>query len=289
MKAVILAGGLGTRLFPITKGINKHLLPIYDKPLIYYSLANVMLAKIKEILIISTPEQIEKFKYLLGDGKKLGVKIYYKIQEKPQGIVQGIELSKNFVGRSHFLLSLGDNILFSEGLQHLFSKISASLNSSKKSVLLSYKVNNPEDYGVIKFNKLKPRIIIEKPKKHVSNTVVIGLYFYNNNIFKYINSIKKSKRGEKEITDLNNILLKNNKTSVIPLGRGVTWFDAGSFQLMNEASNFIKSIQNRLGSKIACIEEIAFNNKWISKNDLNTLIKQYPGSSYKKYLISLLK
>jgi glucose-1-phosphate thymidylyltransferase len=289
MKAVILAGGLGTRLFPITKGINKHLLPIYDKPLIYYSLANVMLAKIKEILIISTPEQIEKFKYLLGDGKKLGVKIYYKIQEKPQGIVQGIELSKNFVGRSHFLLSLGDNILFSEGLQHLFSKISASLNSSKKSVLLSYKVNNPEDYGVIKFNKLKPKIIIEKPKKYVSNTVVIGLYFYNNNIFEYINSIKKSKRGEKEITDLNNILLKNNKTSVIPLGRGVAWFDAGNFQLMNEASNFIRSVQDRLGSKIACLEEIAFNNKWISKNNLNTLIKHYPASSYSKYLISLLK
>ena len=284
-KGIILAGGNGTRLFPLTKTISKQLLPIFDRPMIYYSLSILMLARIREVNIITSKEFISNYKKLLGNGNLLGMKFNYIIQDKPRGIAEALILSKKNLGNSNFCLILGDNIFYGNNLSELLIKA----KKSNKSCIFTYRVSNPEDYGVIK--KVKKRIvdIIEKPKNFIGNQAVTGLYFYKNYSIKYAEKLKPSKRGELEITDLNKILIKKNKLIEVQLKRGNAWMDAGSFQSYLDASNMISVIQKRQDINIGCIEEIALNNKWITKKNLLNMIKRYPENSYKKYIRSVLK
>ena len=287
MKGIILAGGSGTRLRPITLTINKQLLPIFDKPMIYYPLSVLMMAKIKDILIITNPADINLFKKLLGNGKKLGINLKYAIQKKPKGIAEAFRIGRDFIGKSNVSLILGDNIFYGQGFGEILEKAS---NLKKGGLIFAYPVLNPKDFGVINFNKdLKVLSIEEKPKKPKSNYAVTGLYFYDNNVVKYISRIKPSNRNEYEITSINNIYLKNKNLSVFPLGRGMTWFDCGSQESLIEASNYVYSIEKRQGLKIACIEEIALRNKWISKSLFKSHITNNKSSDYGKYLAKITK
>jgi len=284
-KGIILAGGNGTRLYPLTKTISKQLLPIFDKPMIYYSLSILMLAKIREVNIITSKEFVVMYKQLLGSGSSLGMKFNYIIQEKPKGIAEALILSKKNLGKSNFCLILGDNIFYGNKLTELLIKA----KKSSKSCIFTYRVSNPQDYGVIKKVKNKIIDIIEKPKNFIGNQAVTGLYFYKNYSIKYAEKLKPSKRGELEITDLNKILIKNKKLNEIQLNRGNAWMDAGSFQSYLDASNMISVIQKRQDINIGCIEEIALNNKWITRNDLINIINKYPENSYKTYIKDILK
>lgn len=282
-KGIILSGGNGTRLFPSTISISKQILPIYDKPMIYYSLSILMLADIREILIIVKKSDYAAFKNLLGDGKLLGISIKYKIQKKPNGIAQALLLAKKFLNGAPSALILGDNLFYGGNLENILQNISNIQNEG--ATIFAYQVNNPSDYGVITFNKNgNPFKIVEKPKKFLSNFAITGLYFYDKFAPFYAKKLKYSKRGELEITDLNNIYLKKKKLNVQKLGRGYAWMDTGNHENLLDASLFIHNIEKRQGLKISCIEEISYKKGWISKKELKQSIYKLSSSSYGKYL-----
>lgn len=286
-KAIILAGGSGTRLKPITSIINKHLLNIYDKPLIYYPISTVLLAGIREILLIANKDQIIFFKSLLGDGKLFGMKIEYAIQENPNGLPEAFTIGEKFVGKDPICLNLGDHILFGQGLPDL---LESKFNNFKTNTIFSLESLNTRDYGVIEFDKRgKPKKIIEKPKKTLSKNIITGIYAFSNEVLELSKKLKKSSRGELEMSDLNNYFLKNNKLEVTHLGRGIAWFDAGSSDRILEASNFIQLIQKNQGNLVGCLEEIALNKKFISLKTYMKSIDLHKNSQYGDYLKSIIK
>jgi len=290
MKGIILAGGLGTRLYPATRVVSKQLLTIYDKPMIFYPISTLMLAGIKEILIISTPSDIPNFKKLLGTGEELGLKFSYRIQEKPEGLAQAFIIGKEFIDDQDVCLILGDNIFYGNGLTELLLEAKNNTFKNKEATIFGYYVDEPKRYGVVEFDKnQKVLSIIEKPNKPKSNYAVVGLYFYPNNVVKNVLKVKKSDRGEYEITSLNQLYMNNDKLKVEIMHRGFTWFDTGTHQSMLEASNFIASIENRQGLKVSCLEEIAFKKGFIDQLMLKKLIKYYKNSPYSSYLKKLFK
>ena len=286
-KGIILAGGMGTRMSPLTKSVNKQLLPLYDKPLIFYPLSIFMLAGIKDILIIVNKGQLGQFKKILPEINNLGIRIQYREQSKPRGLPDAFIIGEKFISNSNVALILGDNFFYGQNLT-IKLKESVKLNIGAKVFL--HPVKNPSSYGVASINKNnKITKIIEKPKKPLSNYAVTGLYFFDRNVVELSKKLKPSKRKEIEITDLLNIYLKKNKLKAEFIGRGGTWLDAGSISDYYKASNYIGTIENRQGLKIACLEEIAFNNKWITKKDLVNSIKFYGKCEYSQYLLDLLK
>lgn len=288
MKGIILSGGLGTRLYPSTTAISKQLIPVYDKPMIYYPLSVLMLAGIREILIITTVKDLKSYKILLGNGSQIGIKISYKTQKKPKGLVDAFKIGKKFIGKSDVCLILGDNIFYGDGL---ISYLDHSINIVKQksnAVIFTYPVSNPNNYGILETKNNKIISIVEKPKKTKSKKAVVGIYFYPNSLLKYVKSIKPSMRGELEITDLNNICLRNKKLEVQEMGRGFSWHDAGSPDNLHEASQLMQIIEKRIGYKIGCIEEIAFRNNWINKMHLKKILKKYINSEYGSYLKRLI-
>lgn len=286
MKGIILAGGKATRLYPITKCVSKQMLPVYDKPMIYYPLSILMLAGIRDILIISNPFDLCRFENLLGDGHNLGIKISYEKQNSPRGIADAFLVGEKFIGKENVCLILGDNIFYGDGLTNLLIK-AASLD--KGAVIFGYYVNNPQAYGVIEFDgKCKPRIIVEKPKKIVSNWAVTGLYFYDNSVIEIAKKNKPSLRGELEITDINNVYLKRKQLHVELFGRGYAWLDTGTYDSLIDASVFIKTIEERQGLKIGCIEEIAYRKKYINRVMMKKLALEIK-TSYGEYLLRVLK
>ena len=285
-KGIILAGGHGTRMSPLTKAVNKQLLPIYDKPLIFYPLSILMLAKIKDVLIIVNKGQLEQYKKIIPNGKNLGINIAYKEQVTPKGLPDAFILGEEFIGKSSVALILGDNFFYGQSLSSTLLN-SAKLNKGAK--ILLHKVINPELFGVAKIdNKNKILEIKEKPKKNISNYVITGLYFFDNNVIKYSKKLKPSKRGEIEITDLLNQYRKENNLSAEILGRGGAWLDTGSMDDYYKTSMFVSAVENRQGVKIACLEEIALQNKWINKEKIKRAIKFYGNCDYSKYLSKLI-
>jgi len=285
-KGIILAGGKGTRMSPLTKAVNKQLLPIYDKPLIFYPLSILMLAKIKEILIIVNKGQLDQYKKIIPNGNNLGIKITYKEQPSPKGLPDAFILGEKFIGKSNVALILGDNFFYGQNLSANLIN-SAKLTSGAK--VLLHKVAKPELFGVAKINKKNKIISIkEKPKKFLSDLAITGLYFFDNNVIKYSKKLKPSKSGEIEIVDLLNKYKKNNNLYANFLGRGGAWLDTGSMDDYYKTSAFVSAVENRQGLKIACLEEIAFNNKWINKNHIKKSIKFYGNCDYSKYLKKLI-
>ena len=269
MKGIILAGGNATRLYPVTKGVCKQMLPVYDKPLIYYPLSILMLAGIRKILIISTPKDLPRFKDLLGNGKNLGLEFSYAIQDKPRGIAEAFIIGERFIGQDEVSLILGDNIFYGHNMVSLLQQAKQELEIDKGGVVFSYYVKDPQRYGVVEFDKdSKVLSLKEKPKEPKSNWVVTGLYFYDNQVVDIAKKIKPSKRGELEITDINNIYLKNSQLKVKLLGRGYAWLDTGTHDSLLEAALFVKAIEDRQGLKIGCIEEIAYRMGYIKAKDL---------------------
>ncbi len=288
MKGIILAGGSGSRLYPITKGTSKQLLSIYDKPMIYYPLSVLMISGIKEILIISNPENLPNFKKLFNDGSDLGLSISYKEQKTPNGIAQAFVIGKDFIGNDDVCLVLGDNIFYGKGFTGLLNSAKTNLKN-KKATIFGYYVNNPSHFGIASFDTKKNLIKIEeKPSSPKSKTAVVGLYFYPNNIVKISNKIKPSKRGEFEISSVNQHYLDNKELKIEILGRGFTWLDTGTHDSLLEASNFIKTVEKHSGYKVACLEEIAFKMKFIDLKKLIELTKPFGNSSYGKYLKSII-
>ena len=286
-KGIILAGGTGSRMSPLTKAVNKQLLPIYDKPLIFYPLSVLMLSGIKDILIIVNKGQLNQFKKILPNGNNLGIKISYAEQEYPKGLPDAFIIGKNFIGKNNVALILGDNFFYGESLTKKLKKC-VKLNIGAQVIL--HRVNNPSSYGVAKINnKNKIVKIIEKPKKAFSNLAVTGLYFFDNNVINYCENLKPSKRNEIEIVDLLNKYKKKKKLSAEFLGRGGAWLDTGSIKDFYNASAFVSALEKRQGLKIACLEEIAFNNKWIKKKNIVEAIKFYGKSNYSNYLSALIK
>ena len=285
-KGIILSGGKGTRMSPLTKAVNKQLLPIYDKPLIYYPLSILMLAKIRDILIVVNKGQLEQYKKLLPDGKHLGIKISYVEQDKPRGLPDAFILGEKFIGKSGVSLILGDNFFYG---QYLSEKLKQSIKVENGAKVFLHKVKNPEKYGVAKIKKNKIMLIKEKPKKYFSDFAITGLYFFDKNVVRYSKELKPSKRGELEITDLLNKYKKKNKLSADFIGRGGAWLDTGSISDYYKTSNFVSAIENRQGFKIACIEEIAFLNKWITKKHVKNSIKFYGNCEYSTYLKKLIQ
>ncbi len=284
-KGIILAGGTGSRLYPITKACSKQLLNVYDKPMIYYSLATLMLAGIRKILIITTLEDQNKFQNLLGDGSQIGIFIKYKYQEKPEGIGQAFIIAEEFINKSPVCLILGDNIFYGQGLSSLLRKI----NKSPESTIFGYRVSDPSRYGIVSFSRSKEVLDIqEKPKSPKSNFAVTGLYFYDSSVVDKSKKIKPSQRGELEISDINLLYLKEKKLKLEIFGRGMAWLDTGTVDSLHEASSFIKTLENRQGIKISCPEEIAWRNGWITDERLIYLAKKLIKSGYGKYLLSLI-
>jgi glucose-1-phosphate thymidylyltransferase len=285
-KGIILAGGHGTRMSPLTKAVNKQLLPIYDKPLIFYPLSILLLAKIKDILIIVNKGQLDQYQKIIPNGKNLGINITYKEQVSPKGLPDAFILGEEFIGKSNVALILGDNFFYGQSLSNTLLS-SAKLYKGAK--ILLHKVINPELFGVAKINnKNKILEIKEKPKKQISNYAITGLYFFDNNVIKYSKMLKPSKRGEIEITDLLKKYLKQNNLSAEILGRGGAWLDTGSMDDYYKTSMFVSAIENRQGIKIACLEEIALQNKWIGKKQIKDSIKFYGNCNYSKYLAKLI-
>ena len=286
-KGIILAGGMGTRMSPLTKAVNKQLLPIYDKPLIFYPLSILMLAKIKDILIIVNEGQLEQYKKIIPDGKKLGIKITYIEQDKPRGLPDAFILGDKFIGNNNVSLILGDNFFYGQNLSQMLLNGSRLKNGAK---VILYKVSNPELFGVAKLNKSKKITTIkEKPKKFTSDLAITGLYFFDNKVVKYAKSLKPSKRGELEITDLLKKYKSNKNLSAEIIGRGGAWLDTGSIEDYYKTIAFVQAVENTQGLKIACLEEIAFLNKWIKKKEILNSIKFYGNCEYSKYLEKLIK
>jgi len=284
MKGIILAGGSGTRLYPITKAVSKQILPLYDKPMIYYPLSVLMLAGINEVLIISTPRDISCFKELFGDGSWLGMKFEYAVQDKPRGLADAFIIGKDFIGSDSVALVLGDNIFFGRGFSAVLKRARQTVEDGQGSVIFGYMVKDPTAYGVVEFDKSgKVLGIEEKPANPKSNYAVPGLYFYSNEVVNIAANVKPSSRGEIEITSINNEYLSRGKLSVEPLGRGLAWLDTGTYDGMQEASNFISTIQKRQGMYVSCIEEIAYRNGWITKDQLLELASSYK-TEYGDYL-----
>ncbi len=286
MKGIVLAGGSGTRLYPITKGTSKQLLSIYDKPMVYYPISVLMLAGIREILIISTPDDLPNFKKLLGDGHEIGVSFSYAEQPSPDGLAQAFIIGKEFIGSDSVCLVLGDNIFYGHGFSELLKKSLKNVEEEGKATIFGYYVNDPDRYGVAEFDKDGMVISIEeKPKEPKSNFAVVGLYFYPNSVVQVAKTIKPSPRGELEITTVNQVYLENNNLMVEILGRGFAWLDTGTHESMLEASNFIHTIEKRQGLKVACLEEIAFELGYINDDQLLALAEPLKKNEYGQYLI----
>ncbi|GGK49310.1 MULTISPECIES: glucose-1-phosphate thymidylyltransferase RfbA [Flavobacteriaceae] len=290
MKGIILAGGSGTRLYPITKGTSKQLLAIYDKPMVYYPLSILMLSGITEVLIISTPQDLPNFKKLLGDGKAIGMQFEYIEQPSPDGLAQAFILGEQFIGNDDVCLILGDNIFYGAGIEKRLNDAVRTVQEDKKATIFGYYVQDPERYGVAEFDSHKNVLSIEeKPYNPKSNYAVVGLYFYPNSVVKIAKNIKPSKRGELEITTVNQTYLNQQNLKLELLGRGYAWLDTGTQDSLLEASNFIQTIEKRQGLKIACIEEIAYQMGYITKEQLLLLANEYKNNSYGQYLLKLVK
>ena len=285
-KGIILAGGRATRLYPITKGVSKQMLPVYDKPMVYYPLSVLMLAGIKDILVISTPKDIPRFEDLLGDGKELGINISYTVQQRPAGIAESFIVGEQFIGEDNVCLILGDNILYGHNLTELLIE---AAQIEEGAIVFAYYVKDPQRYGVVEFDKNYNAVSLEeKPKRPKSNWAVTGLYFYDNDVIKIAKALKPSERGELEITDVNNTYLKRGKLQVKLLGRGFAWLDTGTYDSLIDASTFIKTIEERQGLKIGCIEEVAYRKGFISKDQLQRLSRGI-NTNYGDYLRQLVE
>ena len=288
MKGIILAGGTGSRLYPLTRSISKQLLPIYDKPMIYYPLSVLMLAGIKEILIISTPHDLPQFKNLLGDGTNIGIKLEYKVQPSPDGLAQAFIIGKEFIGDDSVALILGDNIFYGQGLSDLLTDAVSNVQDNNIASIFGFHVKEPSRYGVVEFDKSNKAISIEeKPLEPKSNYAVTGLYFYPNDVIKKADSVTPSARGELEITSINEMYLYDNRLKVNLLGRGYAWLDTGAHEDLLEAAQFIEIIERRQGLKVACIEEIAFDKGYISKEKLLSIANEMKNNQYGQYLLNL--
>ena len=286
-KGIVLAGGSGTRLYPITKGVSKQLLPIYDKPMIYYPLSVLMLAGIREVLIISTPDDIDGFKRLLGDGRELGIDISYAVQPNPDGLAQAFIIGEEFIGDSNVCLVLGDNIFYGQGFTPLLHQ---AVNRQKGATLFGYQVKDPERFGVVEFDEAKRAISIEeKPTNPKSHYAVTGLYFYDNDVINIAKQVEPSDRGELEITTVNQKYMQRGDLSVELLGRGFAWLDTGTHESLLEAAQFVETIEKRQGYKVACLEEIALNNGWLTKQQVLEAGQNMSKNAYGQYLISLVE
>jgi glucose-1-phosphate thymidylyltransferase len=287
MKGIVLAGGSGTRLFPTTSVTSKQLLPVFDKPTIYYPLSVLMLAGIKDILFISTPRDLPRIEELLGDGSNLGINLSYKVQEKPEGIAQAFLIGEDFIGDDSVCLILGDNIFYG---QHMSKELQQAANLKEGANVFAYHVNDPERYGIVTFDRDGRAVEIEeKPKDPKSHWAVTGLYFYDNSVVDIVKNQKPSARGELEITDVNKVYLQRNQLTVSTMGRGYAWLDTGTDETLLEASQFIHTLEKRQGLKVACLEEIAFNMKYITAEELAESVKDYPESGYGQYIKNFAK
>jgi len=284
-KGIILAGGMGSRLSPLTKIINKQLLPLYDKPLIFYPLSILMLAGIREVLIITNPHEDINFRKILGDGSNFGIKIQYLTQDKPNGLPDAFILGEKFINKQNIALILGDNFFYGQGFT---KRLKQQTKMKSGAIIFTYKVNNPEDYGIVEMKKNKVLNVNEKPKKSKSDLAITGLYFFDKKVVQFSKTLKRSKRKELEIVDLINKYLKIKKLKIEFMGRGSAWLDTGTVESLFETSQFISSIEKRQGLKIACLEEIALNNKWISKSIIKKQINFYGNCNYSKYLKKLI-